>query len=105
MSFEERLYESLNYADDPFDMATVCEAAGTLLGEVAVNVSNVMDIGEATDVLEVTRTEEGVNVKAILNVPYEKWTDNTRIVTFSLLHDGFAYIANDRAFVCEVDIP
>lgn len=105
MTFEDRLYEALEEVDDPFDMETIAEVAGTLLGEAAVGVGRVADIGDPTDVLEVTRAEEGVEVKAILNVPIDGWTDNARIVMFSLLHDGFDYIAEHNHFAWEGSIP
>lgn len=105
MAFESRLYELLNEHDDPFDMATVVEVAGNLLGEVAVGVSRMKGIGEATDVLEVTREDEGVSIKATLHVPCEAWSDGARMATFSLLHEGFDYITHEHAFVFETSIP
>lgn len=105
MAFENRLYELLNEHEDPFDMATVAEVAGTLLGEVAVGVSRMRGVGDATDVLEVTRVDEGVSIKATLRVPCEAWSDGARMATFSLLHEGFDYIAHEKAFVFETSIP
>lgn len=105
MAFENTLYERLNEHDDPFDMTTVVEVAGTLLGEVAVGVGRLEGVGDTTDVLEVTREEEGVNIKAKLIVPVEGWSDGVRMATFSLLHDGFDYISHEHAFVFETSIP
>jgi hypothetical protein len=105
MAFENRLYELLEEHEDPFDMATVAEVAGNLLGEVAVGVSRMNGVGQATDVLEVTREDEGVGIKAKLHLPHEGWSDGVRMATFSLLHEGFDYIAHENAFVFETSIP
>lgn len=105
MAFENRLYELLNETDDPFDVATVAEVAGNLLGEVAVGVGRIKGVSDATDVLEVTREDDGVSIKAKVHLPCEAWSDGVRMATFSLLHEGFDYIAHEGAFVFETSIP
>jgi hypothetical protein len=105
VSFQQSLIEVLNEADDPFCVEVVAEAAGSLLGQIAVGIGRVQDIGDPTDVLEVTRSEDGVDLKAVLKVPIDQWTDNSRVVMFSLLHEGFDWVVDEQAFVLEMSIP